>query len=286
MGNRIVVVTDSTANLPPDLMQSLEIPIIPLNIHWNGVDYLDGATMGADEFYRRLAGCTDCPTTSQPSEGRFIEFFQETARRHAADVLVGVFISSEMSGTFFSAMQARAELPELKIELVDSRSASMGLGFQVLAGVRAVQAGLDLPAVIAQIEAMRERMQVLFIVDTLDYLYRGGRIGGASHFVGSMLNLKPLLSVMDGRVAAIDKVRGRHKSLSRMIDLAVERAGGEPVPEVAIVESGGGEDAVWVEAQVQERLKPGRIYHSVLTPVIGAHTGPGAIGVIFPASQE
>ncbi len=282
MDRRIVIVTDSTANLPPELVKQFDIPIIPLNIHWGGQDYLDGVTLNSDEFYQWLGNRPETPTTSQPSVGRFIEFFKEVAARYRPEVIIGIFISSKMSGTFSSALQARAELPQLKIELIDSHNVSMGLGFQVLAGVRAVQAGMSLPTVTARIEDVRSRIQLLFMVDTLDYLHRGGRIGGAAHFVGTMLNLKPLLSVVDGRINSVDKVRGRNRSLQRLMDLAAERAGGKPVKEVGIFESGKYENVEWVWAQVQERLHPEYIYRTLLTPVVGTHAGPGVVGLVFP----
>lgn len=279
--SRVAVVTDSTANLPADLLAELNIATIPLRIHWSGETYLDGVTLSAETFYRWLRERRDFPTTSQPSVGDFVKFFRNVAEQQQTDTMVGVFISSELSGTFASATQARSELPDLQIELVDSRSASMGTGFQALVAARAARLGASPAEVLAQVEHVRETVQVLFVVDTLEFLHRGGRIGGAARFLGTALNLKPLLTMEKGRVEALEKVRSRRKSLQRLVELAAERLGGRPMGEVAVLDVDAREEADEVISQVVEQLNPRRVYRTAITPVIGAHTGPGAVGLIF-----
>lgn len=279
--SRVAVVTDSTANLPADLLGELNIATIPLRMHWSGETYLDGVTLSTETFYRWLRERRDFPTTSQPSVGDFVKFFRNVAEQQQTDTMIGVFISSELSGTFASATQARSELPDLQIELVDSRSASMGTGFQALVAARAARLGASPAEVLAQVEHVRETVQVLFVVDTLEFLHRGGRIGGAARFLGTALNLKPLLTVEDGRVEALEKVRSRRKSLQRLVELAAERLGGRPMGEVAVLDVDAREEADEVISQVVEQLNPRRVYRTAITPVIGAHTGPGAVGLIF-----
>lgn len=279
--SRVAVVTDSTANLPADLLAELNIATIPLRMHWSGETYLDGVTLSTETFYRWLRERRDFPTTSQPSVGDFVKFFRNVAEQQQTDTMVGVFISSELSGTFASATQARSELPDLQIELVDSRSASMGTGFQALVAARAARLGASPAEVLAQVAHVRETVQVLFVVDTLEFLHRGGRIGGAARFLGTALNLKPLLTVEDGRVEALEKVRSRRKSLQRLVELAAERLGGRPMGEVAVLDVDAREEADEVISQVVEQLNPRRVYRTAITPVIGAHTGPGAVGLIF-----
>jgi DegV family protein with EDD domain len=213
--------------------------------------------------------------------GDFVKFFRNVAEQQQTDTMVGVFISSELSGTFASATQARSELPDLQIELVDSRSASMGTGFQALVAARAARLGASPAEVLAQVEHVRETVQVLFVVDTLEFLHRGGRIGGAARFLGTALNLKPLLTMEKGRVEALEKVRSRRKSLQRLVELAAERLGGRPMGEVAVLDVDAREEADEVISQVVEQLNPRRVYRTAITPVIGAHTGPGAVGLIF-----
>lgn len=279
--SRVAVVTDSTANLPADLLTELNIATIPLRIHWSGETYLDGVTLSTETFYRWLRERRDFPTTSQPSVGDFVKFFRNVAEQQQTDTMVGVFISSELSGTFASAAQARSELPDLQIELVDSRSASMGTGFQALVAARAARLGASPAEVLAQVEQVRESVQVLFVVDTLEFLHRGGRIGGAARFLGTALNLKPLLTVENGRVEALEKVRSRRKSLQRLVELAAERLGGRSMGEVAVLDVNAREEADEVISQVVDQLNPRRVYRMAITPVIGVHTGPGAIGLIF-----
>lgn len=281
MSRDFVIVTDSTSNLSPGPAEALDIPIIPLNVHWEGQSYLDGVTLEADTFYRWLQARDEFPKTSQPSAGAFIDFFKEVAERYETDTILGIFISSDMSGTLASALQAREQLPDLHIELVDSRSVSMGLGLQVLVAVEAQQAGKTLSETLDLVKRCYETLDVIFAVDTLEFLHRGGRIGGAARLLGSALNLKPVLTVEDGVVNSLEKVRSRGKSLRRMLKIAEERLDGQRPEALAILHTEGGEDLANVEAMVAERLKPKRTYVRVLTPVVGTHGGPGTLGLAF-----
>lgn len=277
----IVVVTDSTSNLPPELVQEFQIPIIPLNIHWGGETYLDGVTLDTPTFYRWLQERQDFPTTSQPSAGAFITFFREVAEKFATDTILGIFISSDLSGTFASALQAQAELPELQLQLLDSRSVSIGLGFQVMAAARLAREGAAMEDIIEQVHRVRAKSSVLFTVDTLEYLHRGGRIGGAARFLGTALNLKPLLMIEGGRVEALEKNRGRRKGLQRLVELTEERLAGRQPVEIAVVDVNAEEDAAALAAEVAARFQPQRLYRGVMAPVVGAHAGPGTVGIGF-----
>ncbi|MFN2282854.1 MAG: DegV family protein, partial [Anaerolineae bacterium] len=207
--DRFVVVTDSTANLPPELVSEYDIPMIPLTVHWGEETYLDGVTLDASTFYKWLQEREAFPTTSQPSPGAFIEFFLSVAKKHETKNILGIFISAELSGTLASAIQAKNELPNLNIELIDSRSTSMGLGMQVLTAIRAEREGQPLEVAIEQVQHVRDNMNIIFAVDTLEYLHRGGRIGGAARLLGTALNLKPVLQIEDGKVMPLEKVRMR-----------------------------------------------------------------------------
>ncbi|MEA3395891.1 MAG: DegV family protein [Chloroflexota bacterium] len=276
---KIVVVSDSTANLPPELLQELDIPIIPLHIHWGEETYLDGVTLSPETFYRWLQERKDFPRTSQPAVGEFVDFFREVAERYQTDTIVGVFISSDLSGTVNSALQAQAELSDLRIEVVDSRSVSMGAGFQVLAGARAARSGVPLDKVLAVIRGVRAKVQFLFTVDSLEYLYRGGRIGGAARFFGSVLKLKPLLTVEGGKVDALEKVRSRRKVVQRMLQVTEERLAGRRPAEMAVMDIAAAEEAEELLAVVRERFRPRRLFHALVAPVIGTHGGPGTLGL-------
>ncbi|MEA3308673.1 MAG: DegV family protein [Chloroflexota bacterium] len=283
---RIAIVTDSAADLPAELVAQFDISVIPLSIHWGDETFLDNVTMKPAEFYQQLATREEFPKTSQPSVGEFCEFFQETATRLETDTILGIFLSSPLSGTLAAATQAKAMLPQLQIKLVDSRFISMGVGLQVLTAARAQQNNNSLSAITAQTASVRQQIRLFLVLDTLEYLHRGGRIGGAAHLVGSLLNLRPLLCVENGEIAALSKVRGRRKSLQRLVELTEAELQGRRPAELAIMHAGIYEDAAFLVAQLQERVNPRRLYTGVLTPTLGCHGGPGAIGIAFYPESE
>jgi len=278
---RIVVVTDSTAGLPADLIEELEIPIIPLNVHWGDETYKDGVTLDKTTFYRWLQERADFPQTSQPSAGEFIEFFNEVAERFETDTILGIFISSDLSGTWASAALAKQEMPDLNIELFDSQSVSMGAGFMVMKAARMAREGASMEAILNRLNAMRQNTHIFFAVDTLEYLHRGGRIGGAAKFLGTALNLKPLLMIQNGRVESLEKVRRRRKSLQRIVEVASEQLKNTPPEELAILHTQTDQDLDFITELVSDHLKPKQLYMNILTPVVGTHGGPGTLGIVF-----
>jgi DegV family protein with EDD domain len=283
--SQFAVVTDSTANLPPELVEKFDIPVIPLTVHWGGDSYFDGVTLDADTFYQWLQTREDFPTTSQPSAGAFIDFLQKVAKDKGVDTILGVFVSSELSGTIASAMQARGHLyetrPDLQIEIVDSRSVSMGLGLPVLTAQRAADGGKSVEEAIEAVKRCQEATQVIFAVDTLEFLHRGGRIGGAARLLGSALNLKPVLAITDGRVESLEKVRTRAKSLRRLIEIAEEQLQGRRPTEASIIHAEAHADLDKFTEMVRGRLNPERLHTVTLSPVVGTHGGPGTLGVAF-----
>ena len=277
---RITIVTDSTCNIPSTLVEKYDISIIPLTLLWGDESYLDGIDVDADTFYRWLQEREEFPTTSQPSVGVFINFFNDVAERLQTDTILGIFVSSKLSGTLASATQAKAELPNLNIELLDSAYFSMGLGFQVLIAAQAAEEGMAMDAILERVHRTRESMKFVFSVDTLEYLHRGGRIGGAARLLGTMLNLKPLLTIEDGRVEPLEKVRSRQRSLKRMIEIAEQHLAGRTPTALAIMQADTQQEEVdMVAAWVKERLRPAEIYTVALSPVVGTHSGPGTIGI-------
>ncbi len=278
---KIVVVTDSTAYIPEEALAGLHIPVIPLWLLWGDERFRDGVDIDPPTFYRRLRTSETFPTTSQPSAGEFIEFFRQAGA--GADALVGIFISSRLSGTIPNAQAAQEQLPELTIRIVDSLSTSMGLGFVVLAAARAAAAGQSLDQVVAAAEDVRDRVHVLFAVDTLEYLHRGGRIGGAKRFLGTALNIKPVLHLEDGRVEALVQVRTKRKAISRMLEIAEERLGGKRAAEVAVLDIDVPEEGDLLAEEAKERLGVTKVYRTTVSPVIGAHAGPGTVGIaLYP----
>jgi len=280
---KIVVVTDSTAYIPQEVLGDLKIPVIPLWLIWGDERFRDGVDIDPPTFYDRLEESDLFPTTSQPSAGEFVDFFRKVGSE--ADAIVGIFISSKLSGTVASARTAQAQLPEMTIRIVDSLSISMSLGFIVLTAAQAAAAGEPLEQIVAQAEEMRDKMQLLFAVDTLEYLYRGGRIGGAKRLLGTMLNIKPLLHLEDGYVEPLVQVRTKRKAVARMLDIAEERLDGKQMAQASILNVNSPEEGAAIAERVRERFGIPDVCQTVVSPVVGAHAGPGTVGICFYAEQ-
>jgi len=280
--SRIAVVTDSTAYLPPELVAQYGIYVIPQQLIWGDETFLDGVTIDPPTFYERLSRSADIPTTSQASAGEFADLFAEVARN--ADGIVGVFISTELSGTVASALATQELLPDLPIKVVDSRSTTMGLGFVALAAARAAAEGKGLAEVAAAARELVPRVNVLFIVETLEYLHRGGRIGGASRLLGSALRIKPLLHLAEGRIDGLERVRTKRKAVRRMLEVMAERVGDAPV-HAAVIHANAPEEAVDLRNGVNTYFRCQELYIAELSPVIGTHVGPGTVGVAFYAEE-
>lgn len=274
----IAIVTDSTAYLPPDVRERLDIPVIPLNVLWGEEVLKDGVDIDPPTFYRRLQTAKIMPTTSQPSAGEFVEFFRRVAEEKGTDTIVGAYISSQLSGTIASAEAAKELLSDLRIEVIDSRSTSMGLGFQVMAAAEVARAGGSVEDVIAATARVREHMHILFMVDTLEFLHRGGRIGGGKRFLGTALQIKPILG-LDGVIEGVEQVRTKKKAMARMLEILRERAGTSPVFRAAVVHANAPEDAQALAEDVRAQLRPEELYLAEVSPVIGTHTGPGTLGI-------
>lgn len=275
---RVAIVTDSTSNLPDDYVRAYGVRVVPLLVIWEGVTYRDGVDMHPAAFYERLATSPTLPTTSQPSAGAFVEAFQEVGK--ASRDIVAVHISESLSGTIASAKAAAEMLPDLNIHIVDSRSASMGLGFCVMEAVRAAEAGASAQEVVEAVRRLVPRIHVLLTPATLEFLYRGGRIGGAQHLIGTALDIKPILTLVQGRVEPVERVRTRRKALDRLAELAVQRAGDRPV-HLAVLHTGPLEEAAELRERLKQRLHCVEDHFLIGPPTIGAHTGPGTVGVIF-----
>jgi len=281
--HKIVVVTDSSAYIPEEALGGLSIPVIPLWVMWGDENFRDGVDIDPPAFYRRLRESELFPTTSQPSAGEFEDFFRQAGA--GADAIVGVFITSKLSGTVANALAAQARLSELTIRVVDSLSVSMGLGFIALAAARAAAAGESLDTVVAAAEEMRDRMHLIFTVDTLEYLHRGGRIGGAKWLMGTALKIKPLLHFEDGTIEPLAQVRTKRKAIAQMLEVAEERLGGRRMAEAAVIHADSPAEGDAIAEQVRERFGVSPVHRAPLSPAIGTHGGPGTVGIAFYAER-
>ena len=275
----VAIVTDSTADLRSDLARTRSITVVPLTLHFEGKSWLDGVDITPADFYRRLPAATTHPTTSQPSAGRFAETYSALLKEHQS--IVSIHISEKLSGTYASARQAADMTDPKRVHVVDSELASMSLGLLTLAASELAAQGADAATIESKVIAMRDQVQTYFSVATLEFLRRGGRIGRASALLGSVLQVKPVLCIRDGLVTPLERVRTFDRALSRVIELvkAVDRGQGV----CAVV---GHADAEEAAERVARELEPiaDTLMIQPLGPVVGAHAGPGVVGVgCYPA---
>lgn len=272
----IKLVTDSTAYLSQEIAQKYGIKVVPLCVHFGKEAFKEGVEMSNEAFYTRLQEAAELPTTSQPSAGDFLQVFQGLADHD----IVTLTISQRLSGTWSSAMAAARMLPEAKITVIDTRSTSAGLQMMVEAAAQAIEAGATAEQVVALVEEIKAKMYLLFVVDTLEYLAKGGRIGNAKAFLGTLLKVKPILVLEDGAIEPLEQVRSKRKAVSRMLDLIEERVDGQaPQAKISIAQALVPAEAEAVAQEIVDRLGCARPVISELGPVIGTHTGPGVIGV-------
>ncbi|UCG24311.1 MAG: DegV family protein [Chloroflexota bacterium] len=276
---KVAIATDSVANIPVGLIEEYDIKVIPQCLNWVGKTYLDGIDITTEEFYQRLASAKELPTTSQPSAGEFREFFLEVAE--GCDSIVCIVVSDHLSGTLDSANAAVKMIPDFPIEVVDSRSASMGQGFIVLAAANAAGAGKSYAEVAELARGLVPGVRAVFVVDTLEFLHRGGRIGGARRLLGSVLSIKPLLHLVNGQIEPLANVRTKRKALERALEIIEEDTAGKGPLHAAVLHASTPDEAEKFYVAVEGRLQPVELLLTELTPVVGTHTGPGLVGLAY-----
>lgn len=274
---KVAIVTDSTVNLPVDIIREHNIYVIPQILNWEGRSYLDQVDISTDEFYERLPGSKDLPKTSQPSPGQFTEHFEKVAE--GAESIVAIFVSQELSGTIQSAHLGAEAMGDYPIEIVDSRSVSLGLGLLVVAAARYAAEGHELAEVAAYVRDLVPRLRVLFVVDTLEYLHKGGRIGGAKRLVGSLLSMKPVLHLEDGKIEPLASIRTKNKAIQHMLDVVLGEMKEKKNVHAGVIHAHAPADAAYIAEQVRAGANPKELLVNELTPVIGANVGPGVVGM-------
>jgi DegV family protein with EDD domain len=279
--SKVAIVTDSTAYLPVNLLREYAIHVIPLAMIWEEEILRDGIDIQPDDFYRRLSTSKTMPTTSQVTVPAMEEMFRKLLDE-GYDVL-GIFISSKFSGTVESAMMARQKLESAreKIAVVDSLSTTMALGWPVLTAARAAKAGESLEQCRKIAEHARDNSGVLFVVDTLEFLRRGGRIGGAAALLGTALKIKPVLEMQEGKIESVEKVRTKTKALDRILELAMERVGGRTPVRMATVHANAEEEALALLESARMKLNIKETLCCPLSPVVGTHAGPGTVALNY-----
>jgi DegV family protein with EDD domain len=279
---KVAVVTDSTAYIPEDLTKGYPIYSVPLQVIWGAETYKDGIDIQPADFYKRLQNTKVMPSTSQATPAVFNDLYSRLLEEGYQ--IISIHISGKLSGTLDSATQAKANYPGAAIELVDSYTTSMAMGFQALNVARAAADGASLQECVDLAHQARTKTGVLFAVNTLEFLRRGGRIGGAAAFLGTALNLKPLLELRNGRIEAVERVRSMNKAIDRLLDLFEERVGGQKPVRISSLHANAPEEARQLLERARQRFNAEDVAVSTLSeisPVLGTHTGPGCLGIAY-----
>jgi DegV family protein with EDD domain len=279
---RVKIVTDSTSDLPPALVKEWDITVVPLLVHFDSETYLDRVNLSEEQFLAKLTASPVLPTTSAPSVQTFQDVYAKLGQ--TTDAILSVHISSKLSATCAAAVAAREALTNrCRIVIVDSTLTSMALGFMALNAAKAAAAGESLDDIAEQVRGMIPQTHILFFVDTLDYLQKGGRIGKAQALVNTMLNVKPLLRLEDGEIYPVERLRTRAKALERLYEFVADFP---KIEELAILYSTTPNEANTLAKRVDVVFPRPRIQLLPYGPVLGVHVGPGAMAVVVYEGEE
>ena len=282
--SKVAIATDSTMYLPKEITSKYDIRVAPATVIFAEEEFKDGVDITPSEFYERLQDAKELPTTSQPSPAEVKEIFDDIL--YAGCDVLGIFVSSKLSGTISSANQALAMLPEAKIEIIDSLTTSMGGGWPIIMAAKAAQAGKSLAECKQIAEQALEKSGILFTVDTLEFLHKGGRIGGATRFLGTALQFKPVLELIEGRIEPIERVRTRVKALNRIMELAADRIGDKSPIYIGILHANDLETAKKLQKMTNDAFNPAESIITDVSPGVGVHVGPGTVGIAYLAGYK
>ncbi len=277
---KVVVITDSSATVPAHLVQQLNIRVVPVLLIINGRTYRDGVDITPSQLYQRLRHSSLLPTTSAPSIGDFLRAYA-AASQETSNIL-SIHLSPKLSATYAAAKAASELVDDVVIRVINCHTVAMGQGFVVLEAARAAAAGADLDTVVTRAEEIASKINLLAALDTLEYLHRGGRIGGAVRLVAAALQIKPVLYVADGHVDVFSKPRTMSKAIQLMLTEVAERTADRPI-HAAILHADVPQEAEALRQIVAERFNCAELYVTEFTPVMGSHAGPGVLGIVFYA---
>ena len=282
---KIAVVTDSAASIPESLIESLNIHWVPYYIHRGKETLLDLVTIKRAEFYNWLSTATVLPQTASPGPGDYLKTYEKIAQEENTDEIVSIHMTSKGSGAYQAAVAAKSMLretiPNLRVEIIDTFNVSMCQGWMVIEAARAALAGKSLHDIVNRVMEMIPITQMLQTADTLKYLYMGGRIGKAKHLVGSLLNIKPLITMQDGVITALGIARSRRKAYEMMVNKVETTVGKMGKIKIAYVHAAAVEEAEKIKTIFEERLTCVESIIAELSPALGVHTGPGTAGVCY-----
>lgn len=277
MTSRTALILDSTSDIPAELASQNQIAVAPLHIIWGKDTLRDGIDITPTQFYERLATDKELPTTSQPTPAEFAKLYKKVMDETGAENILVLTISAALSGTNSSAVQA-CTMVDFPVTVVDMRSVTMGTTIPSLMVLDALNDGATLREAAALAEHLSARTHLYFTLNTLEFLHKGGRIGGAQRLIGSAFNIKPLLMVENGKVEAKESIRTRKRALNRLVDLLAETIDESKPFSIGILHGQAEEEAEWLQEQILQRWEPQRLLKTQVGAVIGVHTGPGAVG--------
>ena len=277
--SKIALVTDSTCDLPESVVKDKNITVIPLNVHFGEETFLDGIDLQSNEFFEKLSTSEIHPQTSQPSVGRFVETYNDLLKKH--DSILSLHISSKLSATYNSALQAQKEIGNENIKVIDSMNGTLGLGAIVHHIADLNQKGESFENLVKEAEKIIPNAIFMGLVPTLEYLAKGGRIGKARAFMGSLLKIKPILSAVDGEIQSVGKAR----TLIKGMDFIVDEMKNRKISKLFIVHANHEERANLLKEKTKDLIDPKDVILAEFGPVVGTHLGPGAFGVGFISSE-
>lgn len=275
----IRIVTDSTGDIPKDLIDRYGIIELPLTVHFGDEEYRDRVDITPEEFYDKLVKSQKSPTTSQVNPVAFEEVFKREIE--SGNSVISIHISSDLSGTYQSAVIAKDSIGSDKISIIDSRTATLALGGIVLKAAELVEKGLTHEEVVREIEEFKNKVNLLIVVDTLEYLKRGGRLSGAQAMIGGILNIKPILTIKDGKVVVVDKARGIKKAFSIVIDIMKQKGHDISSQSIGIANANCPETVSELKLAIIGEFGSAQFIDTKVGSVIATHVGPGAFGVAF-----
>jgi len=271
---RVKIVTDSASDIPAEIARGLGITIVPCNVHFGQNTYRDGVDLTGEEFFNKMATSPTLPTTSQPAVGVFEEVYRRLAQE--TDQIVSISLPKKLSATYNSALLAAQALPQLEIVIIDSTQVCMAQGWLAIIAARAARQGMGLAEIVALVEDTIPRLRLIALLDTLEYVQKGGRIGKASALLGTLLNVKPLIQVLDGEALPLENVRTRRKALQRLVEIVGDLG---PLQEVAVMHANAPATAQQLVEMLAPLHPPERILVGQVGAILGTHAGPGAVGV-------
>jgi len=279
----IAIVTDSTCDLPAALRESYDFAVIPAHVVFGSEDFLDGVTIDAEAFYRRISETGVIPTTSQPSVGEFVQLYRELAAR-GVDEILSLHISHHLSGIVGSAEMAVGEVAdEVQVHVFDSAAGSIGLGYMVVEAAEAVKAGRSAEEILAMLGRIRDSLTIVLAPLNLEFLLKSGRISRLQGVLGALLNIKPIVQIKSGTLEATERVRSRRKSLQRIVEITAEAHGSRPV-NVGVAHAEAPDDARMLLSIAEATLNCRQTFTTDLGLGITAHLGPGTVGLgAYPA---